>query len=113
MTPKRIQRQRTKGWRKPDNCVYVGRGSRWGNPFVVGKNGTAQECVKKYCDWLLPYRHQGWHNTMLDFMLSEASLTEIWGKLSGKNLMCWCKIGEPCHADVLLILAASNRCKEK
>lgn len=31
--PERIQRQRTKGWRMPDNTVYVGRPTRWGNPF--------------------------------------------------------------------------------
>lgn len=33
--PKRIQRKRTKGWRMPEGAVYVGRGSRWGNPFKV------------------------------------------------------------------------------
>lgn len=31
--PKRIQRKRTKGWRMPEGAVYVGRGSKWGNPF--------------------------------------------------------------------------------
>lgn len=31
--PKRIQRQRTKGWRMPDGAVYVGRPTKWGNPF--------------------------------------------------------------------------------
>ena len=34
--PKRIQRQRVKGWRMPENTVYVGRGTKWGNPFKVG-----------------------------------------------------------------------------
>jgi hypothetical protein len=34
--PKRIQRKRTRGWRMPENAVYVGRGSKWGNPFRVG-----------------------------------------------------------------------------
>ncbi|MCR1785331.1 DUF4326 domain-containing protein [Nocardioides carbamazepini] len=33
--PKRIQRQRTKGWRMPEGAVYVGRGSKWGNPFAL------------------------------------------------------------------------------
>lgn len=33
--PQRIQRQRTKDWRMPENTVYVGRGSIWGNPFAV------------------------------------------------------------------------------
>lgn len=37
MTPQRIQRKRTKGWRAPEGAVYVGRGTKWGNPFAVGK----------------------------------------------------------------------------
>jgi hypothetical protein len=35
--PERIQRKRTKGWRMPEDAVYVGRGTKWGNPFVVGQ----------------------------------------------------------------------------
>lgn len=31
--PQRIQRKRVKGWRMPEGAVYVGRGSKWGNPF--------------------------------------------------------------------------------
>lgn len=37
MKPIRIQRQRTKGWHMPENTVYVGRGSRFGNPFRIGR----------------------------------------------------------------------------
>jgi hypothetical protein len=37
VSPQRIQRKRTKGWRMPEGAVYVGRGTKWGNPFVVGK----------------------------------------------------------------------------
>jgi hypothetical protein len=36
MKPKRIQRKRTKGWRMPQNATYVGRPTRWGNPFSIG-----------------------------------------------------------------------------
>ena len=35
--PERVQRKRTKGWKMPPNTVYVGRGSKWGNPFIVGQ----------------------------------------------------------------------------
>ena len=35
-TPNRIQRRRLKGWRMPKGAIYVGRGSRWGNPYRVG-----------------------------------------------------------------------------
>ena len=34
--PKRIQRQRTRGWRMPEGAIYVGRPTRWGNPFQPG-----------------------------------------------------------------------------
>lgn len=37
MSPQRIQRKRTKGWRMPAGAVYVGRPSRWGNPFEAYK----------------------------------------------------------------------------
>jgi len=44
MNPVRVQRKRTKGWRMPENTVYVGRGSKWGNPFVLnGPSGLARE----------------------------------------------------------------------
>ena len=35
--PRRVQRRRTRGWKMPANSVYVGRGSRWGNPYRVGE----------------------------------------------------------------------------
>jgi hypothetical protein len=37
--PKRIQRKRTKGWRMPEGAVYVGRPTKWGNPFDVATYG--------------------------------------------------------------------------
>lgn len=42
--PIRVQRKRSAGWRTPmcgcgcgRKAIYVGRGTMWGNPFVVGK----------------------------------------------------------------------------
>ena len=44
MSPVRVQRKRTKGWRMPENTVYVGRGSKWGNPFILNdRSGLARE----------------------------------------------------------------------
>lgn len=94
-SPTRIQRKRTKGWRMPENTVYVGRGSKWGNPFVVGEHGMAKECVERFA------RDIGWHNSRLGFDYDDIA------ELRGKNLACWCKEGEPCHADVLLEIANS------
>lgn len=88
MKPIRIQLQRTKGWRKPENTVVVARPSRWGNPFRVSKAYTAQECVERY------------RREMPEFT-KEAARRE----LAGKNLACWCAVGSPCHGDVLLEIA--------
>lgn len=32
----------------PENTVYVGRGSKWGNPFIVGEHGMAKECAERF-----------------------------------------------------------------
>lgn len=89
MKPERIQLKRTKGWRMPENTVKVDRSSEWENPFVVGRDGTAAECVAKFSDYV--------SNPILS--------KHIKLRLEGKNLACWCKPGEPCHADVMLKIA--------
>lgn len=65
--------------------VYIGRPSKWGNPFEVGKDGTREDVCKKYRTWLLS-QHQ-----LLEELLD----------LKGKVLGCWCKPRE-CHGDVLV-----------
>ena len=100
--PTRIQRKRTKGWKMPENTVYVGRGSRWGNPYVVGKDGTAQDCIEKYKNLMLPYTHKD--GSLEKFYVSSANLEDI-KTLRGKNLACWCALNKPCHADFLLEIA--------
>jgi hypothetical protein len=93
----RIKRKRTKGWRMPDNTVNVCRPTKWGNPYVVGKDGDAAECVEKF-------RNDLYHpNSRLAFDI--ADLVE----LRGKNLACFCALGAPCHADVLLSIANTPR----
>jgi hypothetical protein len=42
--PKRIQRQRAKGWRMPEGAIYVGRPSQWGNPFDLDVIAHAAAC---------------------------------------------------------------------
>ena len=95
--PRRIQRQRVKGWRMPEGAVYVGRGTRWGNPFRVGKtqmhdirDATAQECVDLYREWVTA---------------PQGMVAEIREHLRGRDLACWCPLDAPCHADVLLDIA--------
>lgn len=70
--------------------VYIGRPSKWGNPFVIGKDGTREEVIEKYRQWLVP-------------ILEEHGVGPI-AELKGKTLGCWCA-PKPCHGDVLLELA--------
>jgi Domain of unknown function (DUF4326) len=46
--PVRIQRKRTKGWKAPEGAVYVGRPSRWGNPFTVQEYGSREFAVTAF-----------------------------------------------------------------
>lgn len=92
--PRRIQRKRSKGFKMPPNTVYVGRPSKWGNPFKVGGNiHTAAFCLESFEYWIKKV------------LLKDPNYLQ---ELKGKNLACWCKIGEPCHADILLKLANKN-----
>jgi hypothetical protein len=83
----------------PEGSVYVGRPTKWGNPFVVGPDpwqghvdtpelavGYFEDWMLRPCDWNLPKPPE----------LSP---------LRGKDLVCWCPLNKPCHADVLLKLA--------
>jgi hypothetical protein len=72
----------------------VARPGRWGNPFVVGRDGTQAKCVALYRDWLVQSEQAA-----LRAQAREA--------LAGNNLACWCAPGTPCHADVLLRLVNS------
>ena len=86
--PQRIQRQRTRGWRKPAGAVDVTRSGRWSNKhYKVGIHGTAEECMR-----LFESRYE--HDT--------AYQAAVRATLHGKILMCWCPLDAPCHADVLL-----------
>ena len=103
--PIRVQRKRTKGWRMPANTVYVGRGSKWGNPHKVGvlleqnKDGSYRRMTP--ADAVARYR-----NEYLPYWMSKCSENTLYPReLRGKNLACWCALDRPCHADVLLELA--------
>ncbi len=93
--PVRIQRKRSRGWKMPPNTVYVGRPSRWGNPFQLGAGITRTGCVNMF-------RHY------LDADMLAISKDQVRAALRGKNLACWCPLDQPCHADVLLNLANSE-----
>lgn len=68
--------------------VYVGRPTMWGNPFVIGQDGTREEVIQKY---------EKWFRAQPNLMSAVASL-------KGKVLACWCA-PKLCHGDVLVRLA--------
>ena len=73
----------------PPGAVYVGRPSPWGNPFMIGRDGSRAQVIERYRAWLAERAR-----TDPKF---RASL-EV---LRGKDLVCWCA-PLACHADVLL-----------
>ena len=75
----------------PLDAVYIGRPSRYGNPFKIGPGGTRDEVVAEF---------RFWFNNTLPYSLRKKALEE----LKGKDLVCWCA-PEACHGDVLLELA--------
>lgn len=97
--PKRIQRQRTKGWRMPPNAVYVGRPTKWGNPFRVGVS------YHGYPPMTADIALRAFRINLHGRLQSEPSLLDA---LRGKDLACWCPLDQPCHADILLELANSE-----
>ena len=119
--PRRIQRQRTKGWRMPENTVYVGRPSKWGNPFraysepkyqmvVDDRTSTVKDMV---LERPTPENWRAMTTKAVELFalhigplgLYEIDYSEIRAELAGKNLACSCPLDQPCHADVLLEIA--------
>jgi len=88
MTPKRIKLGRTRGWKIGD-AKYVGRPTRWGEPKDL--RGTREEIVRQYEERLM--------------QMTEEEREEFLAPLRGRDLVCFCNLDQPCHADVLLRLA--------
>ena len=102
MTPVRIQLSRKAGFNLQAHsrslngldAVNVARPSKWGNPFRIGDFGIPDQeaACTRYHEWL-------------DGRVVGTDRPNSLEALRGKNLACWCKPGEPCHADILLELA--------
>ena len=93
-TPKVLNKKTDK---IPPDAVYVGRPSKWGNPFRMNdpllpvglsRLGKRRAVIAEYRTWLL----------------KDKVLMDALPELKGKDLVCWCA-PLPCHADVLLELA--------
>lgn len=102
--PQRIQLSRRKGWRMPDNTVKVDRSTAWGNPFITGVHGTRAECVDLYVKLAAGLLCLTTDNVR-EQQHARAAMVVARTDLRGRNLACWCPLGAPCHADVLLEIA--------
>lgn len=108
--PRRIQRRRARGWRMPARTIYVGRPTKWGNPYTVdsyradwpdaSEDALRAMAVSDYLGLI-----EGAWDRLGDPLPPRPTIDEIRAALAGYNLACWCPIGSPCHADVLLAIA--------
>ena len=71
--------------------IYIGRPSKWGNPFMIGRDGNREQVIEKYRAYILGH---------------PALLAAVQSELKGKVLGCWCA-PQSCHGDVLAELAES------
>lgn len=97
--PVRVQRKRTKGFNlqkaSPNGLpvVYVGRPTKWGNPYTITSVTHLEDSLILYRQWLESKLKD--HPSFLD-------------PLKGKDLACWCPLKDkngnsvPCHADIIL-----------
>ena len=93
--PQRIQRKRAKGFNLQQEsmalnglpAVSVTRPGKWGNPYTVSTDGSVHKALEHY------------------EAMAKGARGEIQRALRGKNLACWCKKSERCHADILLRIA--------
>jgi hypothetical protein len=70
----------------PEGAVYVGRPTKWGNPYKISKSLRREDACRMYRTYV------------------SGREAEIRNDLKGKDLVCWCA-PEPCHADVLIEIA--------
>ena len=75
----------------PAGAVYIGRGSKWGNPFRIGPDGDRSAVIAKYERWLAD-QHQ---------------LLRALDELRGRDLVCWCA-PRACHGDIIRHIADGN-----
>lgn len=73
----------------PPDAVYIGRGSIYGNPFVIGQHGTRDEVCDAYESMLLS---------------DKELMTKVKDTLKGKHLVCFC-YPKRCHGDILIRVA--------
>ena len=95
MSPK-VLNAREVGMGNDPTQVYVGRPTKWGNPFKIGPDGGREVVIAMYREWIA----------------GRSDLLAQLPELAGKNLVCWCA-PKACHADVLLELCSASNADGK
>lgn len=126
--PERVQRKRSAGWTMPEGARYVGRPTRWGNPWrkvLVAPEDLPYETTEPLRGPV--FRVENTVTGAVDGHYYEADadfwvIANFWdhlrdnrdlveavrAELAGADLACWCPEGHACHADVLLEVAAGR-----
>ena len=78
--------------KKEEFDVYVGRGSKWGNPYSHKEGTLAEYVVESRREAVQRFE---------EYLLSNEELMGSLSELKGKTLGCWCK-PKSCHGDILL-----------
>jgi len=102
----------------PDNSIYVGRPTKFGNPFKLVDGTIFYYCINRtiLSPWIiydhgksdyiledLIYYYELWITGKLTDSIGLPDLPDI-KELRGKDLVCWCPLEKPCHVDVLIKL---------
>ena len=120
--PQRLQRKRTAGWRAPEGARYVGWPSKWANPWRIvpvrdnsfpwgdaadvihaetGASIGRFDRVSRGPGMGAPYwACQAFRRDLADELIEEAR-----SELAGHDLLCWCRLDQPCHADIWIELS--------
>ncbi|CAQ03299.1 DUF4326 domain-containing protein [Clavibacter sepedonicus] len=105
--PRRLQLSRRRGARLPEGAVSVARPSQWGNGFRIGDTVRVGLIEATDDDSMVPVPdaatavefYRRWVSRRLHVQL------QVRERLVGRDLACWCRADQPCHADVLLEIA--------
>jgi len=85
----RVDHVKNKDKYSPDETVFIGRPSKWGNPFVIGRHGTREECIEQFSTFFLTRIEED-----LEYRASTLAL-------KGKVLLCFCRPDNECHGDII------------
>lgn len=84
----KVLNARKVGKRSSATQLFIGRPSKWGNPFAIGRDGSRADVIAKYRAWIG----------------AQPALMNALDELRGRDLICWCA-PLACHGDVLIELA--------